>query len=273
MTELALRTQTLPATTNQHLPAIIGAPSEHEMIVFKTMAAAANSSKQYKHVGDENAILITMLAARELQIPPMMALNKGIQNINGSIEISARLMHALMRRSGVFIEIQQSDNEACRIYGRRPDGSSHTVKYEILEAKQAGLVKPGGGWTKNPSDMLFARAISRLARQLAPDVIGGCYVEGEIQDRRIVHAEEEVASEPDNEPLTLEIVDRSKLYENESEINVNRFVAAVALHYQMSENELIKQFNNNIEAFRKQFGIWKQKNSKILTIGDTNVSQ
>jgi hypothetical protein len=28
--------------------------------------------------------------------------------------------------------------------------------------------------------MLFARALSRLARQLYPDVIGNCYVEGEI---------------------------------------------------------------------------------------------
>jgi hypothetical protein len=28
--------------------------------------------------------------------------------------------------------------------------------------------------------MLFARSISRLARQLFPDVIGNCYVEGEV---------------------------------------------------------------------------------------------
>ena len=48
------------------------------------------------------------------------------------------------------------------------------------EAKRAGLVKQSTPWVTFPRDMLYARALSRLARQLFPDIIGNCYVEGEI---------------------------------------------------------------------------------------------
>jgi len=69
----------------------------------------------------------------------------------------------------------------CILHGKRADnGDTWTESFSIQEAKSAGLYRQGGPWSKFPKDMLFARALSRLARQLFPDVIKGVYVEGEI---------------------------------------------------------------------------------------------
>ena len=47
--------------------------------------------------------------------------------------------------------------------------------YTIEQAKKAKLIRDGGAWDKDPSSMLLARASSRLARRVYPDVVGGMY--------------------------------------------------------------------------------------------------
>lgn len=47
------------------------------------------------------------------------------------------------------------------------------------------MIKPGGVWAKYPEDMIYARALSRLARRLFADVIGTAYVEGEIREEKL----------------------------------------------------------------------------------------
>ena len=92
------------------------------------------------------------------------------------------MMNAMIRRAGHSITIKESTETSCTLTGRRADnGDSATTSYTLAEAQKAGLVKPNGGWTKNPKDMCFARAMSRLARQLFSDVIGIGYIEGEIK--------------------------------------------------------------------------------------------
>ena len=80
----------------------------------------------------------------------------------------------------------------CILHGKRADnGDTWTEYFSIDDAKKAGLYR--GQWLKYPKDMLFARALSRLARQLFPDVIKGCYVQGEIiADNDVVELEEKV---------------------------------------------------------------------------------
>lgn len=163
----------------------IGAPTEHELAVFHTMSKYAVTSKLYKGIGDESGVMMIMLAARELGLPPIQCLNGGLNIINGKVEISARMMNALIRKYGHSIKIVESTENACKLVGTRVDnGDQAEASYTLAEAKQAGLVKPGGGWTKNPKDMCFARALSRLARQLFADVIGTGYIEGEISQAK-----------------------------------------------------------------------------------------
>jgi len=156
-------------------------PNQQEFSMFQTIARAAQTSGLYAGVGQEAKIFMVLLAARELGISPMLALNGGIWNIQGKIEISARLMNSLVRRAGHSIKIIRSDDKACVLLGKRTDGDTFECEFTIEEAAKAGLASRDV-WKKYTSDMLYNRCMSRLARRLFSDVIGTAYVEGEIRD-------------------------------------------------------------------------------------------
>jgi hypothetical protein len=157
-------------------------PNVHEFQMFQTIAKNAQASGLYKGVGEESKIFMILLAARELGVSPMLALNGGIWNIQGKIEISARLMNSLIRRAGHSLEIKECNNKICILKGKRADnGDTAEASFTIEEAQLAGLANRDV-WKKYTQDMLYARAMSRLARRLFSDVIGTAYVEGEIRD-------------------------------------------------------------------------------------------
>jgi hypothetical protein len=166
-------TANIPAIKNDLLPSI------QEFQMFQTISKSAKASGLYG--GDENKVFMILLAARELGIPPMLALNGGIWNIQGKIEISARLMNSMIRRAGHKMSIKSTDKE-CTITGVRSDTQEeHTETFTWSMAEKAGLTS-GNVWKKYPEDMLYNRCMSRLARRLFPDVIGTAYVEGEIKE-------------------------------------------------------------------------------------------
>lgn len=221
-------------TVEAYKPSII--PSQHELDVLHVMAEKAVASKMYRGIGDHAGVMMIMLTARELGIPAMQALNGSINIIQGKVELSARLMNALMRRAGISVAEKESTNEACHLIGRRPNGDEMSSRFTLDEAKQAGLVKAGGNWVKHPQDMLFARAISRLARRLAPDIIGGCYVEGEIQDAvNITPTIEEIEPE---EPITLQsLLDK---FPEEDHQFVKDYLALFCEHFKKTEQEAVE---------------------------------
>jgi len=92
------------------------------------------------------------------------------------------MMAALIRsKKHSITRDSKSDDTICILHGRRSDTKDcWTESFSLAEAQRAGLVKDFGPWKTYTRDMLYARALSRLARQLFPDVIGNCYVEGEI---------------------------------------------------------------------------------------------
>lgn len=165
-------------------------PTADELQSYQIMSEVAANNPYWKKLGGGGSqkeivatILSVMLMARELGLPPIQSISGGINNIQGKFEISAKSMNMLIRKYGHRLQVIERNNTICVIYGKRKDtGEEMQVPYHIEEARIAGLIKPGGGWVKNPTDMLFARAISRLARSLFPDCIGGCYVEGELQE-------------------------------------------------------------------------------------------
>lgn len=166
----------------ENLPSTNLVPTEVEIKTLSYIAKTAQNSTLYVGVGGEAKILMILLAAMELGIKPMQALNSGIWNIQGKIEISARLMNAMIRRAGHSITIKQCDSKICIMEGKRKDnGDSFTASFTIEDATKAGLAAKEV-WRKYTEDMLYARAMSRLARRLFPDIIGTAYVEGEIGD-------------------------------------------------------------------------------------------
>jgi hypothetical protein len=184
----AVRANTQLPDLPQRAPAPVASiiPDEHELQVYETIAKKAANSPFYNKLGGEAGIISMMLYARELGIPPMTAISGGLHNIQGRIEISARMMTSKIRAAGHQLKrmTPMEDLTVCKIYGKRWDtGEDMTASFTIEEARAAGLVKPDSNWVKWPADMLWARAITRLGRELFPDVIGTAYVEGEIEER------------------------------------------------------------------------------------------
>lgn len=140
-------------------------------------------SKIFSAYGNPQAVLAAILTGRELGIGAMASL-RGFHILeDGKISMSAGLMHALILRSGkakYFVCTHRSNDAATFRTHRIGDADFFEVTYTMDDARLAKLVKEGGGWTKNPADMLVARAISTLARLKYPDVCLGLYTPEEL---------------------------------------------------------------------------------------------
>jgi len=157
-------------------------PTQDEVKAIEIMSKHAVESKFVEKLGGYAGVFSIAMYAREIGVPVMMALFGGMANIMGKITIAPQLMNAMIRKAGHKMDID-SNEVRCIIKGTRKDtGECCTASFSVEEARKAGLYKEGGGWSKYPSDMCFARALSRLARRLFPDVIGMAYVEGEIEE-------------------------------------------------------------------------------------------
>lgn len=122
-------------------------PPESEFQMLQVVARNAALSGLYGQTGSEQKIFMILLAARELGIPPMQALNGGIWNIQGKIEISSRLMNSMIRRAGHSIKIVECNEKVCQIEGKRCDnGDSFSAKFTIEDAQKAGLLSRGACW-------------------------------------------------------------------------------------------------------------------------------
>ena len=245
------------------------APSEHEIMVYHSMAEQAVNSKMYKGIGDKSGVMMIMLSARELGISPMMALNGGLNIINGKVEISARMMSALIRKAGHRVKVKECSATECVLVGERCDtGEIQAASFSVEEAKQAGIFKAGGGWTKWPKDMCFARALSRLARQLFSDVIGIGYVEGEIQH----HAEiqpvisEDVLTEEIHEIQEIEVDNVAEhvekfinLFDREDKQLALEYLKVVQKHFDWTAIQTVKELMKDENKLFEKFNSWKSK--------------
>jgi len=237
-------------------------PMENEINVYTSIAAKAFKSKFYRNYGDEAAVMTIMLSAREIGIPPMAALNGGLNIIKGKIEISARLMNAMIRRAGHSIKTVESTGVICSLIGKRNDnGDTETVSFSLDDARCAGLIRPDGGWNKYPIDMLYARALSRLARRLFPDVIGCAYVEGEIGEAKVEIIEDAVIEEPIAEDSKEELNEFiSSLEDKDEAVFISEYIKKVHDKYEIPYKEIIEKYHKNVDAFISNFNVWKEKN-------------
>lgn len=155
------------------------------------MVAQLMKTPHYSRMG-EIGIFTIVQKAKSIGLNPLDALNGAIYFVNGKVELSANTMNYLIRAQGHSItKDETSNNEICILHGKRKDnGDTWTSSFSISEAKKAGIYK--NVWEKYPEDLLFARALTRLARQLFPDVCKGAYIEGEIQVTQASYVVDEV---------------------------------------------------------------------------------
>lgn len=248
-------------------------PTAAELQSYKIIAEVASSNQQWRKIGGGGSnesivatILSVMLLARELGISPIQAISGGINNIQGRFEISARLMNQLIRKHGHKLAIKMNTDQICMIWTQRKDtGETHEEKYTIEEAARSGLVKPGSAWQKTPTDMLFARCISRLARRVYPDCLGGCYVEGELQESISGHSMspedmKDVAAVKNEFDIHVEPVILLNLPDSVDENEVNIFIEENAKNSKIGIEGVKKKALANMEGFLQAFQSWRAKN-------------
>lgn len=152
----------------------------------RTLAKDMYASRMFSAYGSPQAVLATVMVGRELGLPAMSSL-RNIHNIEGKHGLAASLMVALVLKSGLaeYFDPVEFDHlkatyETKRKGARKPIVLTHTIEM----ARTAQLLKPNSNWEKIPTDMLVARAQSRLARMVYPDLLAGLYTPEELQELR-----------------------------------------------------------------------------------------
>jgi 5'-3' exonuclease len=159
-----------------------------------TVAKDLHASRMFADYGTPHAVLSTIMLGRELGLPAMGSL-RTVHIIEGKHSLSASLMVALVLKSGLaeyFEPVSFSDIEATyetlRKGARNPVRLQHTIEMgrQAWPKAKADWEKAflASGWGKNPTDMLVARAQSRLARMVYPDLLAGLYTPEELADIR-----------------------------------------------------------------------------------------
>jgi len=160
------------------------------------LCALLMKTPHYAKMGSEG-IFAVVETAKSLGIDPRIALGGGLYYARGKVEMSARAMGALIRKHKHSITKDSKSTETvCILHGRRADnGDCWTASFSMAEAQKAGLTK-NQTWQMYAQDMLYARALTRLARQLFPDIIGNVYIDGEIEIDNSFKNVDEPAKEP-----------------------------------------------------------------------------
>ena len=145
------------------------------------LVAEIKKTPHYQKLGEVGAFLIAQKCA-SLNFNVFSAINGGMfVSQAGIVELPSETMNYLIRKAGHSIqEDPRTNDEAYWLTGKRRDnGDTWTVCFSLEDARAAGLM--GKASYKNYiKDMLYNKAMSRLAKRLFADVIEGCYVQGDI---------------------------------------------------------------------------------------------
>jgi hypothetical protein len=158
-------------------------PKQSEMEQFISIATVLATCPFYAKMG-AGGVLAIYLAARELGLPPMMCLNKGMHVIEGAVTLSAQLMNMLIVNKGHRADVLYLTAEGCKIRFVRCDrqegkGDAFEYEFTLADAQRAGYMSKDN-WKKSPRDMFYSRCLSGGARKFMPDALMNCYVLGEM---------------------------------------------------------------------------------------------
>lgn len=144
------------------------------------LAQNMHASRMFSAYGTPQAVLSTVLAGRELGMPAMVSL-RAFHVIEGKACLSAEAIRARVLTSGKARYFRCTDRTAksATFETQRGDDPPVTLTYTIEEGRAAWpkdeTAWGKSAWGKNPADMLTARASSKLARLVYPDVTLGLY--------------------------------------------------------------------------------------------------
>lgn len=160
----------------------------------RMLAKDMHDSRMFSAYGSPQGVLSTVMVGRELGLPAMASL-RCIYNIEGKHSLAASLMVALVLKSGLAeyfepleFDVNHATFETKRKGARNPVTLTHTMEMgrQAWPKTKTDWEKAfvASGWGRNPTDMLVARAQSRLARMVYPDLLAGLYTPEELQEIR-----------------------------------------------------------------------------------------
>jgi hypothetical protein len=152
-----------------------------------TLATYMHDSRMFLGAyGTPQAILATILAGRELGLQAMASL-RAFHIIDNKPTLSADFIRALVLRSPLcefFRCTERTAERATFTTQRRGDMQPVSLTYTIEDGRKAWTKTPAAwdasSWGHNPADMCVARASSKLARLVYPDVVLSFYAKEEF---------------------------------------------------------------------------------------------
>lgn len=115
-----------------------------------------------------------MVKAHALGLPEECAWDFLYENpYNKKIELATTAKVALIAKAGGVIKTKEYTGEKVSIECFRPNWGTETFTFTIADAQKAGLTQRNQNYSKYPAEMLWARAVSRAASRMFPDVILG----------------------------------------------------------------------------------------------------
>ncbi len=159
--------------------------TEADFTYLDRLASAAADSGLYGSGAKVKAqLLMKLIYGRDLAIPVSAALS-AIDIYDGKMELSSNLIAALLEAHPHYAyAIVETSDERCEIEFFKDERSVGKAKFDAADAATAGLA--GTDYYRHfPSDMFFARAITRGARRYCPGLGRGVaiYATGELAKR------------------------------------------------------------------------------------------
>lgn len=178
-----------PPQTSDQITTIVMRPIViDDMDSLARIAKMMAESEMFKDAKTAARAGVKIMLGMELGIGPLAAMRGIMVGDDGQITLAANLQAALVQRSGRFnYKVKTHDSELCAIdwFERNKKGDWDllgTTSLSINEAKGAGMhmqSQKGGGstekytWKMFPSDMLYARCITRGVKRFCPSVTNG----------------------------------------------------------------------------------------------------
>jgi len=161
------------------------AMTQAEFTYLERVAGLAADSGLYGSGAKTKAqLLMKLIYGRDLGISLSAALS-GIDIYDGKMELSANLIAALVEAHPHYAyAIVESTSERCELEFFKDERSLGTATFDAGDARTAGLADTEY-YRQYPSDMFFARAVTRGARRHCPGVGRGVaiYATGELAKR------------------------------------------------------------------------------------------
>lgn len=149
------------------------------------LAQRMYESRLFGAYGTPQAVLATVMAGRELGIPAMASL-RAFHVIEGKPTMSAGTIQSLVIKSGKakYFRCTERTNELATFETQRGDDPPVSLSFSVEDGRRAwpkdDVAFAKSGWGRNPADMCVARASSKLARLVYPDVVSGLYAPEEM---------------------------------------------------------------------------------------------